>query len=1033
MSRRAYPTDPTNVLAGQAGGPQGGQQQQPMPVAPQPFNGIGGQPVVGGGQPQPMPPQQPFYPPTNNYQQPPLPVAGGVGVPYQPQPPMVGGPVVGVAQPPFQPSPPQQQPPTTNQTISPSSASASSASKRAYPVDPSNANSLVSGMQNLNVQGQQQQQPYGQPQPQPVVGNVIPPQVNLSNHQAGLPATNTNINGYPTAPYNTSPVAQPPYQQGGQPQQGGYQPQPPQQQYNPAPVPAPYNQYQGQQPQQQYNQVQPQQGGYQQQQPQQQQQGGYQPQQPYNQQQGQQQHAHQQALNYQQQQQMPQQDVVPTAENLCPKSFMRMSMNAVPNLPATLGKVHIPLGCSIQPLALDPNFEVPLISTQIVRCKRVSCKAYINPFVVWVDGGGRWKCNVCDLVNDITQDYFSPIDLTTGKRADIAQRPELQRGCVEFLASREYTIRAPQPPSYFFVIDVCYESVVSGMLNCAIESIKASLDNMPGDSRTRVGFMTFDDSLHFYNLRLNTGKPQVYVVTEMDNIYVPPFDDFLVNLKEARPIVDKLLDIIKTTHMQKKEQKVISSLGNALKAAFQICQGVGGKIVVLQSYLPRGHFGKLQVREYQQQLGTKKEALLLQPSDLGEFYKEFGLNCVSHQLSVDVFLFGTDYVDTSSLGCMAQITGGELFYYPSFIASRDGQTFAANLMHTLTRVTGWEAVMRVRTSRQLNINVYHGNYFLKSSDLLSLATTDQDKTYTLQMSINDAITTKYVTIQAALLYSHSSGERRVRVLTTSVPVVTNYADLFRYADVSVVASLITKMAIDKALSSTLNDAREAIANKCVDILTAYKTMLNSNQAGGGNQSALSTSVTLSPAVPKLLLPESLKHLPLYVVAMVKNIRMKTVDLVSCLNFFYPQFYNLLAPATEPTAQSVPTTLKLSSDQLSRAGVFAVINGYSIFIYVGEQLDQRICHEIFGCDFASLDPLTFQDLPLLDNDANRYARKIIEMSKQSYSEYMRMVLIKSNDRQKGPEFQSLLVEDRSQEGGSYYEFITQLQTRVQQKN
>eukprot|EP01133_Synstelium_polycarpum_P008386 gene8386-9861_t len=738
--------------------------------------------------------------------------------------------------------------------------------------------------------------------------------------------------------------------------------------------------------------------------------------------------------------------LLPGPDNLCPKSYMRLSMNAIPSQASSLSKVHIPFGCSIHPFANDEANPVPVISTIIVRCKR--CRAYINPYVTWMDGGGRWRCNICDLINETPQDYFSPIDLTTGRRADIATRPELLRGYAEFLATSEYAIRAPQPPSYFFVIDVCYESIVSGMLNCAIEAIKASLDNMPGDPRTRIGFMTFDDSLHFYNLKSNFGRPQMYVVTEMDSVFVPPFDEFLVNLKESRTIVDNLLDIIKK--MERKTQKVESCLGSALKAAFQICQRVGGKIIVLQSYIPRGPFGKLQVREFQPLLGTKKESQLLQPSEGGDFYKELGLSCSSHHLSVDLFLFSTDYVDTASLGCLPQITGGELFYFPSFIASRDGETFAANLMHSLTRPTGWESVMRVRTSRGISTNVYHGNYFLKSSDLLSLPTIDADKSFTLQMGISDTITTKYVAVQAALLYTHSCGERRVRVFTLSVPVVANYPDLFKYADVTVVASLIAKMAVDKALASSLGDAREAIANKCVDILTAYKATLSSNASA-------SSSVTLSQATSKLLLPESLKHLPLYVVAMVKSIiftsrathpdirafhmqRIKVVDLNSCLNFFYPQFYSLTLPVGADqqqqenvvTASVLPQALKLSADQLSRAGIFVVVNGFSIYLYVGEAVAPQLHQEVFGCDFQTLDPINFQGLPIIDNENSRYARKIVEMSRASYSEYQRIILVKSNDRQRAPEFQSLLIEDRTPEGGSYYEFIIQLQNRIASK-
>lgn len=34
----------------------------------------------------------------------------------------------------------------------------------------------------------------------------------------------------------------------------------------------------------------------------------------------------------------------------------------------------------------------------IVRCRR--CRTYINAFVMFTDGGRRWRCNVCSLLNE---------------------------------------------------------------------------------------------------------------------------------------------------------------------------------------------------------------------------------------------------------------------------------------------------------------------------------------------------------------------------------------------------------------------------------------------------------------------------------------------------------------------------------------------------------------------------------------------------------------------------------------------------------
>jgi hypothetical protein len=70
-------------------------------------------------------------------------------------------------------------------------------------------------------------------------------------------------------------------------------------------------------------------------------------------------------------------------------------------------------------------------------------------------------------------------------------------------------VRPPMPPVYFFVIDVSAAAYACGMVSVVASTIKACLDQLPGDERTLVGFITYDASLHFYNLKANLAAPQV--------------------------------------------------------------------------------------------------------------------------------------------------------------------------------------------------------------------------------------------------------------------------------------------------------------------------------------------------------------------------------------------------------------------------------------------------------------------------------------------------------------------------------------------
>ena len=168
----------------------------------------------------------------------------------------------------------------------------------------------------------------------------------------------------------------------------------------------------------------------------------------------------------------------------CDARFMRMTVNAIPAQQAVRARFQLPIGAIVHPLA-DPQDVpvVPLGPAGIVRCKR--CRTYVNPFVTWTDGGRRFQCNVCAMLNDVPVEYYCSLD-ADGRRLDAEDHPELARGTVEFVAPAEYMVRAPMPPTYFFAIDVSAAAVSSGALATVAAAIKDSLDKLPGDGRTQA-------------------------------------------------------------------------------------------------------------------------------------------------------------------------------------------------------------------------------------------------------------------------------------------------------------------------------------------------------------------------------------------------------------------------------------------------------------------------------------------------------------------------------------------------------------------
>ena len=55
------------------------------------------------------------------------------------------------------------------------------------------------------------------------------------------------------------------------------------------------------------------------------------------------------------------------------------------------------------------------------------------------------------------------------------------------------------------------QGLMDGALGCPEQAIKDSLDALPGGERTQIGFLTFDATLHFYNLKASLTQPQMMV------------------------------------------------------------------------------------------------------------------------------------------------------------------------------------------------------------------------------------------------------------------------------------------------------------------------------------------------------------------------------------------------------------------------------------------------------------------------------------------------------------------------------------------
>ncbi|XP_045141010.1 protein transport protein Sec24A isoform X2 [Echinops telfairi] len=711
----------------------------------------------------------------------------------------------------------------------------------------------------------------------------------------------------------------------------------------------------------------------------------------------------------------------------CSPELFRCTLTGIPQTQALLNKAKLPLGLLLHPF--KDLVQLPVVtSSTIVRCR--SCRTYINPFVSFLDQR-RWKCNLCYRVNDVPEEFmYNPLTRVYGEPH---RRPEVQNATIEFMAPSEYMLRPPQPPVYLFVFDVSHNAIETGYLNLVCQSLLDNLDLLPGNTRTKIGFITFDSTIHFYSLQEGLSQPQMLIVSDIDDVFIPMPENLLVNLNESKELVQDLLKTL--PQMFGKTLETQSALGPALQAAFKLMSPTGGRMSVFQTQLPTLGVGALKPREEPNHRSSAKEIHLTPSTD---FYKKLALDCSGQQVAVDLFLLSGQYSDLASLGCISRYSAGSVCYYPSYHHQHNPvqvRKLQKELQRYLTRKIGFEAVMRIRCTKGLSIHTFHGNFFVRSTDLLSLPNVNPDAGYAVQMSVEENLTdTQLVSFQSALLYTSSKGERRIRVHTLCLPVVSTLNEIFLGADVQAIAGLLANMAVDRSVTASLSDARDALVNAVVDSLSAYRSSVLSNQH------------------PGLIVPFSLRLFPLFVLALLKqksfqtgtNARLDERIFAMCQVKNQPLIYLMLT--THPSLYRVdnlsdegalnvndrtipqPPILQLSVEKLSRDGAFLMDAGFVMILWVGKNCGQNFLSQVLGVqNYASI-ALTMTDLPELNTPESARTIAFISWLREQRPFFPILYVIRDESPMKAT-FLQYMVEDRTESALSYYEFLLHIQQQV----
>lgn len=175
----------------------------------------------------------------------------------------------------------------------------------------------------------------------------------------------------------------------------------------------------------------------------------------------------------------------------------------------------------------------------------------------------------------------------------------------------------PKSPAMIFVLDVSYNNVKSGLVHLMCAEMKRIIQNLPIDqgcskSTMKVGFITYNNTVHFYNVKANLAQPQMMVVGDVHEMFMPLLDGFLCDPEESGPVIEALMDQIPKMFGETRETETI--LLPAIQAGLEALKAseCAGKLLVFHSSLPIADApGKLKNRDDRKLLGTEKEKTVL--------------------------------------------------------------------------------------------------------------------------------------------------------------------------------------------------------------------------------------------------------------------------------------------------------------------------------------------------------------------------------------------------------------------------------------
>lgn len=160
----------------------------------------------------------------------------------------------------------------------------------------------------------------------------------------------------------------------------------------------------------------------------------------------------------------------------------------------------------------------------------------------------------------------------------------------------------------------------------------------------------------------------------------------------------------------------------------------------------------------------------------------------------------------------------------------------------------------VSFNQGIKVDDYLGNFYMKNATDIECAGMDSLKSYIATLSLDGKLDEREdYYVQAALLYTTSSGHRRVRVHNLSLGAASQHKMVFQHASMETTTLVIARQMIQFGMNSSMTAVRTELGRKCSVILAAYRRHCTTNAPPN-----------------QLILPGSFNLFPLYTLTLLKS-------------------------------------------------------------------------------------------------------------------------------------------------------------------